>query len=56
MFNVFDFDKYSPELIDTLGEVLVKHGFSNRNVITAEYAATKRAKENIQVTVNRYSG
>uniref|UniRef100_V5I964 von Willebrand factor A domain-containing protein 8 n=1 Tax=Anoplophora glabripennis TaxID=217634 RepID=V5I964_ANOGL len=56
VFNVFDFDKYSPELIDTLGEVLVKHGFSNRNIITAEYAAAKRAKENVQVTVKRYSG
>nr|XP_023019767.1 von Willebrand factor A domain-containing protein 8 [Leptinotarsa decemlineata] len=56
IFNVFDFDRYSPESIETLGEVLVKHGFSSKNIITAEYIAAKRAKENIQVTVNRYSG
>ncbi|XP_074033568.1 von Willebrand factor A domain-containing protein c12.2 isoform X2 [Leptinotarsa decemlineata] len=56
IFNVFDFDRYSPESIETLGEVLVKHGFSSKNIITAEYITAKRAKENIQVTVNRYSG
>ncbi|KAG5885894.1 hypothetical protein JTB14_019153 [Gonioctena quinquepunctata] len=56
IFNVFDFDRYSPEMIETLGDVLVKHGFTSKNIITAEYIAAKRAKENIQVTVNRYSG
>lgn len=56
LFNVFDFDRYSPEMVETLGEVLVKHGFSSKNVLTAEYVAAKRAKENIQVTINRYSG
>lgn len=56
VFNVFDFDRYNPELVETLGEVLAKHGFSSKNVLTAEYIAAKRAKENIQVTVNRKSG
>ncbi|RZC39738.1 von Willebrand factor A domain-containing protein 8 [Asbolus verrucosus] len=56
VFNVFDFDRYSPEVVETLGEVLEKHGFSSKNVMTAEYIAAKRAKEKIQVTVNRYSG
>ncbi|KAJ8985337.1 hypothetical protein NQ317_008368 [Molorchus minor] len=56
IFNIFDFDKYTPELTETLGEVLVKHGFSSKNIMTAEYVAAKRAKENIQVTVKRYSG
>ncbi|CAH1119198.1 unnamed protein product [Phaedon cochleariae] len=56
IFNVFDFDRYSPEILETLGEILVKHGFSSKNIITSEYIAAKRAKENVQVTVNRYSG
>jgi MoxR-like ATPase len=56
IFNVFDFDRYSPEVVETLGEILEKHGFSSKNVMTAEYIAAKRAKEKIQVTVNRYSG
>ncbi|CAH1987082.1 unnamed protein product [Acanthoscelides obtectus] len=56
IFNVFDFDRYNPEMIDTLGEVLVRHGFSSKNIISAEYIAAKRAKEDVQVTVNRYSG
>ncbi|XP_056637109.1 von Willebrand factor A domain-containing protein 8 isoform X2 [Diorhabda sublineata] len=56
LFNVFDFDRYNTETIETLGEVLVKHGFSSKNVLTAEYVASKRAKENIQMTINRYSG
>ncbi|XP_050294276.1 LOW QUALITY PROTEIN: von Willebrand factor A domain-containing protein 8 [Anthonomus grandis grandis] len=55
VFNVFDFDRYSPELLETLGEVLERHGFS-KNVMTAEYIAAKRAQEKIQVTVNRKSG
>lgn len=56
IFNVFDFDRYNPEVIDTLGEILEKHGLSTKNVISAEYIAAKRAKENIQLTVDRYSG
>ncbi|KAH1005033.1 hypothetical protein HUJ04_006106 [Dendroctonus ponderosae] len=55
VFNVFDFDRYSPELLETLGEVLQKHGFS-KNAMSSEYIASKRARENIQVTVNRTSG
>ncbi|XP_072394328.1 von Willebrand factor A domain-containing protein 8 isoform X1 [Diabrotica undecimpunctata] len=53
LFNVFDFDRDSPDMLETVGEVLHKHGFS-KNVVTTEYIAAKRAKEN--VTVNRYSG
>lgn len=56
IFNVFDFDRYNPEILETLGEILVKHGFSSKNIITAEYIAKKRAKEHLQVTVERYSG
>ncbi|KAJ8960607.1 hypothetical protein NQ318_013899 [Aromia moschata] len=56
IFNIFDFDRYSPELVETLGEVLVKHGFSNKSVLTAEYITAKRAREDVQVTVKRYSG
>lgn len=56
IFNVFDFDRYSPEMIETIGEVLVKYGFSDKNMITAEYIAAKRAKEYVQLTVNRHSG
>lgn len=55
VFNVFDFDKYTPEVLETLGEVLGKHGFS-KNVVSSEYLAAKRAAENVQITVNRYSG
>ncbi|KAJ3641595.1 hypothetical protein Zmor_028095 [Zophobas morio] len=56
VFNVFDFDRYSPEVVETLGEVLQKHGFSSKNVMAAEYMAAKRAREKIQVTKSRYSG
>ncbi|KAL1505421.1 hypothetical protein ABEB36_004993 [Hypothenemus hampei] len=55
IFNVFDFDRYTPELLETLGEVLQRHGLS-KNVISNEYIAAKRAKENIQVTIKRDSG
>lgn len=56
IFNVFDFDRYSPEVIDTLGQVLLKHGFTEKNLFTAEYLATKRAKEYLQVTIESKSG
>lgn len=56
IFNVFDYDRYNPEIITVLGELLEKHGLSSKNVISVEYIARKRAKENLQVTVNRYSG
>ncbi|XP_066146647.1 von Willebrand factor A domain-containing protein 8 [Euwallacea fornicatus] len=55
IFNVFDFDRHSPELLETVGEVLERHGLS-KNVISSEYILSKRVKEKIQVTVNRYSG
>ncbi|XP_030747712.1 von Willebrand factor A domain-containing protein 8 [Sitophilus oryzae] len=55
VFNVFDFDRYSPDLLDSLGEVLQKHGFAT-NVLSPEYLAAKRSKENVQVTVKRKSG
>ncbi|KAF2893198.1 hypothetical protein ILUMI_12979 [Ignelater luminosus] len=56
LFNVFDFDKYSQEVVETLGEVLARHGFPKTNIFTAEYLASKRAKEYLQVTVERKSG
>ncbi|CAG9772643.1 unnamed protein product [Ceutorhynchus assimilis] len=55
IFNVFDFDRFSPEIQETLGEVLQRHGLS-KNLMSSEYVAAKRAKENVQVTVNRHSG
>lgn len=49
ILNVFDFDKYNPQLMETVGQVLGKYGFSA--------SGTKRAKkEYLQVTVNRKSG
>lgn len=56
VLNVFDFDKYNPELVETLGQVLAKHGFGGSNIFTTKYLAAKRAKEYLQVTVNRKSG
>lgn len=56
LFNVFDFDKYSPDVVETLGEVLHKHGFPSSNIFTQEYIAAKRAKEHLQVTHDRISG
>ncbi|KAL3279620.1 hypothetical protein HHI36_017125 [Cryptolaemus montrouzieri] len=56
MFNVFDFDKYNPEMVQTLGEVLFRHGLTSKNVFSQEYLAKKRARKELQVTVNRYSG
>ncbi|KAK9871089.1 hypothetical protein WA026_011372 [Henosepilachna vigintioctopunctata] len=56
MFNVFDFDKYNPEMVQTLGEVLIKHGITNKNIFSQQYLAMKRARKELQVTQNRYSG
>ncbi|KAK4880988.1 hypothetical protein RN001_004307 [Aquatica leii] len=56
LFNVFDFDKYNQETIETLGKVLSKHGFSKANIFTAEYLRSQRSKEYLQVTVDRTSG
>lgn len=56
ILNVFDFDKYNPELVETVGQILAKHGFPGGNIFTAKYLAAKRAKEYLQVTVNRKSG
>ncbi|EFA13666.1 von Willebrand factor A domain-containing protein 8-like Protein [Tribolium castaneum] len=53
IFNVFDFDRYSSEVVDTLGEILEKHGFTGgKNLMLTP----KKVKERIQVTVNRKSG
>lgn len=56
ILNVFDFDKYNPELVEIIGQLLAKHGFSSTNVLTEKYMALKQAKEHLQVTVNRKSG
>lgn len=53
---MFDFDRYTPEIADTIGDILDKHGLAQKNLMSSEYLAAKRTKENIQVTVNRYSG
>lgn len=51
IFNVFDFDRYSPEVLNTLGEVLEKHGFAGSLMVTP-----KKIKERLQVTIERKSG
>ncbi|KAF5299279.1 hypothetical protein FQA39_LY02452 [Lamprigera yunnana] len=56
LFNVFDFDKYNQEVVETLGQVLIKHGLSKKNIFTSEYLASKRAKEYLQVNIDRTSG
>lgn len=56
VLNVFDFDKYNPELVETVGQVLAKYGFPGGNIFTSKYLAAKRAKEHLQVTVSRKSG
>lgn len=56
ILNVFDFDKYNPELVESVGQVLAKYGFPGGNIFTSKYLAAKRAKECLQVTVNRKSG
>lgn len=56
IFNVFDFDRYSTEVVETLNEVLTKHGFPAKDLLNIEWIAAKRAKEYLQVTVNRHSG
>lgn len=56
LFNVFDFDRYSNEVVQTLGEVLTKHGFDAKNLLNSEWVAMQRAKEYLQLTVNRISG
>lgn len=56
ILNVFDFDKYNPELLEVLGQVLMKHGFPSSNVLTSRYVAMKQAKEYLQVNVDRTSG
>ncbi|CAH0553600.1 unnamed protein product [Brassicogethes aeneus] len=56
IFNIFDFDKYNPEIVDTLGEILVKHGFSDKDILTSEYIGAKMARENLQITVKSKSG
>ncbi|XP_044262539.1 von Willebrand factor A domain-containing protein 8 [Tribolium madens] len=47
IYNVFDFDRYSSEVIDTLGEVLEKYGFPG--------GKTPKKTKPIQVTINRDS-
>lgn len=56
ILNVFDFDKYNPELLDVLEQVLTKHGFASSNILSSRYIALKQAKEYLQVNVDRKSG
>lgn len=43
-------------MVETLGEILVKHGIAKRNIFSQEYLAKKRAQKELQITVNRHSG
>ncbi|CAG9859748.1 unnamed protein product [Phyllotreta striolata] len=56
IFNVFDFDRYNPEMVETIGEILLKHGFSDKNITSSEYVAKKRSKEYLKMAINRKSG
>ncbi|XP_031637278.1 von Willebrand factor A domain-containing protein 8 [Contarinia nasturtii] len=53
--NVFDFDRYSPEALEQVTDVLQKHGFAIEMYAKNELAAIRRQKE-IQLTVERTSG
>lgn len=53
--NVLDFDRYSPEALEQVTDVLQKHGLSIENYAKNELAAIRRQRE-IQLTVERTSG
>lgn len=53
--NVLDFDKYSPETLDQVTEVLIRHGLQIDAYAKDELFALRRKKE-IQMTINRTSG
>lgn len=53
--NVLDFDRYSPESLEQVTNVLQKHGLAIENYAKNELAAIRRQRE-IQLTVERTSG
>lgn len=53
--NVLDFDRYSPEALEQVTAILIKHGLTIDSYAKNELAAIRRARE-IQVTVERISG
>ncbi|XP_018330489.1 von Willebrand factor A domain-containing protein 8 [Agrilus planipennis] len=56
LLNVLDFDKYSPEVLDTVADVLSKYGFRKSVIFNEEYYAKKRAKEKLKMSIERKSG
>lgn len=53
--NVLDFDRYSPEALEQVTDVLQKHGLGIESYARNELAAIRRQRE-IQLTVERTSG
>lgn len=53
--NVLDFDRYSPEALEQVTDVLQKHGLAIEMYAKNELAAIRRQRE-IQLTVERTSG
>lgn len=53
--NVLDFDRYSPEALEQVTDVLQKHGLAIESYARNELAAIRRQRE-IQMTVERTSG
>ncbi|XP_055389541.1 von Willebrand factor A domain-containing protein 8 [Condylostylus longicornis] len=53
--NVLDFDRYSPETLDQVTDVLLKHGLNIGAYAKNELSVLRRKKE-IQLTVERKSG
>lgn len=53
--NVLDFDRYSPEILELVTDILQKHGLAIESYAANELAAIRRQRE-IQLTVERKSG
>lgn len=53
--NVLDFDRYSPETLEQVTDVLSKHGLAIQSYAANELAAIRRQRE-IQLTVESKSG
>lgn len=53
--NVLDFDRHSPESLDQVTSVLIKHGIEIESYAKNELAELRRQKQ-LQVSVDRYSG
>lgn len=53
--NVLDFDRYSPEALEQVTDILQKHGLAIESYAKNELAAIRRERE-IQLTVERTSG